>query len=139
MRTFSVISLMIAVVWTGGRVEAVEDGAAALSQQAVALLEAKCWRCHGSEKGKGDLRLHTAEFLAQGGEDGVVVIAGNAEASRMIQAVKRGDPDTAMPPKDKDALTPDEIAILSQWIQAGAVWPEPVAQPEALPEPQVKP
>jgi len=134
--TFFFYALLVAAVWASG-LGAVESGAAAIPQQAVALLEAKCWHCHGSEKGKGDLRMHTAEFLAVGGEGGPVLIAGNAEASRMIQAVKRGDPDTAMPPKDKDALTPEEIAILSQWIQAGAVWADAAAQPE--PQSQAKP
>lgn len=96
--------------------------AADASAQALALIEAKCLRCHGSEKGRGGLRMHTAEDLAKGGENGPVVVPGKPDESPMISAVQRGDPDTAMPPKDAEALTPEEVAVLTAWVQAGAPW-----------------
>jgi len=97
--------------------------AADVSAQALALMEAKCWRCHGSDKGRGGLRMHTPEALAKGGENGAVVVPGKPAESRIISAVKRSDPETAMPPKDGEALTPAEVAVLTAWVQAGAKWP----------------
>ena len=39
-----------------------------------------------------------------------------------MTAVQQADPELEMPPKKK--LPPEAIADLSQWIRAGAVWPE---------------
>jgi hypothetical protein len=63
------------------------------------LLEASCFRCHGAERPKGGLRLDSKEAVLKGGEDGKVVVPGDAKKSLMLIAVAQLDDETAMPPK----------------------------------------
>lgn len=72
---------------------------------------------------KGGLRLDTQEGIFSGGEHGVVVKAGAPAASELIRRVRlpRGHKD-AMPTKG-NGLTPEEVEVLSYWIEKGAPWP----------------
>ncbi len=83
------------------------------------ILEAKCVSCHGAAKMAG-LDLRSADGLAKGGGRGPAVIPGNPEASLLWKAVRR-EGDVKMPP-GKDALSDAEIAVLREWIVAGAKW-----------------
>lgn len=65
------------------------------------LFEASCFRCHGDEKQKGDLRLDSLEAILQGGEDGKVVVPGDSAKSLLVMAVSGLDEEHAMPPKRK--------------------------------------
>jgi hypothetical protein len=65
------------------------------------LLEASCFRCHGGERQKGDLRLDTLDAVLKGGEAGKVVIQGNSKKSLLVMAVAQLDSETAMPPKGR--------------------------------------
>jgi mono/diheme cytochrome c family protein len=84
------------------------------------LFLAKCAGCHGPEKSKGGLRLDTADAFAKGGESGPAVVAGDPDKSRLVKAV-RGEGDVQMPPGKK--LAPEEVAVLVEWVERGAVWP----------------
>lgn len=98
------------------------DGA--LSGKAVAILEANCFRCHSHEanKSRGGLMLDSAAAVGAGGDSGPVLRPGDAENSLLMHAVRGVDPKTAMPPKG-ERLGEAEVAILSEWIDAGAEWP----------------
>jgi hypothetical protein len=63
------------------------------------LFEASCFRCHGEERHKGDLRLDSLEAVLKGGEDGKVVVPGASKKSLLVIAASRIDDETAMPPK----------------------------------------
>src|SRR6185503_3868677 len=65
------------------------------------LFEASCFRCHGEEKQKGELRLDSLEAVLKGGEDGKVIIPGASKKSLLVIAAARIDDETAMPPKPK--------------------------------------
>jgi uncharacterized membrane protein len=85
------------------------------------LLENKCYQCHSAEKQKGKLRLDSPDYMAKGGKEGVVFLAGNAMGSAMIKRALLPENDEGhMPPKGKTQLTEDEIALLHWWIQSGA-------------------
>lgn len=99
------------------------------------LLAAKCVSCHGFEKQEGNLRLDSLAAAEQGGDRGTAVVPGDVEKSLLVTAITFSDPDLQMPPKQK--LSDHEIALLTDWVKAGAAWPEPVAvlfedQPEFL-------
>ncbi len=88
----------------------------------VPILDAKCNECHNDNKTKGKLRMDTHELLLAGadGSDFPTVIPGDSEESELIVRVTLpSDHDEFMPTKG-DPLTPDEIKLLSLWIQAGA-------------------
>ena len=84
------------------------------------LLVEHCVTCHGPSKQKASLRLDSAEGLFKGGESGPVVVPGEPDKSRIIQAVRRVD-GLEMPPDQK--LDDRRIAALVAWVKQGAVWP----------------
>lgn len=90
------------------------------------LLKEKCWRCHGASVQKGELALHTPELIEKGSESGPVVLAGNAEGSRLYEAVKHGE----MPPDNQGTLTDDETDLIKRWIDGGASFGEAVKKAE---------
>lgn len=93
-------------------------------KQIKPLLEARCYDCHQGGKAKGDLRLDLAEAARRGGEsDGPAVVPGDAKGSSLLHRVRSEDPDEIMPPKGAP-LSEEEIALLEQWIEHGASWPE---------------
>ncbi len=84
------------------------------------LLVDQCLDCHGREKSKGGLRLDSRGAMLKGAESGPVVIPGKPESSPLITAI-RYEGDIQMPPKGK--LKDHEIAVLTEWVKRGAVWP----------------
>jgi uncharacterized membrane protein len=89
------------------------------------IFEAKCNKCHGEEKQKGDLRLDTFEATMAGGENSAEkknnIVPGKPADSLTYQLVTSAeDEDMHMPPEGKDQLTKEEIAILKWWIEQGA-------------------
>lgn len=100
------------------------------------ILEAKCTKCHGAEKGKGKLRMHTFADLMKGGSDGAnSVIAGKADDSLAIKRIVLDkDDDEHMPPSDEPQITKEELAILKWWIQEGASDSATVAAIKKTPE-----
>ncbi|HEY2760254.1 MAG TPA: DUF1549 domain-containing protein, partial [Pirellulales bacterium] len=85
------------------------------------LLAVHCQKCHGAAKHESGLRLDRRDGLLHGGEDGPVVVPGDAEKSLLIQAVQQTG-DIKMPPESK--LSDSEIALLTEWVNHGAEWPE---------------
>jgi len=65
------------------------------------LFEASCFRCHGEQRQKGELRLDSLEAALKGGEDGKVIVPGASKKSLLVIAAAQIDEDTAMPPKPK--------------------------------------
>src|SRR5437762_3810232 len=65
------------------------------------IFEASCFRCHGEEKQKGELRLDSLQAVLKGGEDGKVIVPGASKKSLLVIAAARIDDETAMPPKPK--------------------------------------
>jgi hypothetical protein len=93
-------------------------------EDVLPLLRRRCVECHGAAKAEGGLRLdERAAALAESSSDRTIM-PGDSAASELIRRVSlpRTD-DDAMPPLGQ-GLSPREIAILRQWIDAGAAWPE---------------
>ncbi|MGH9671633.1 MAG: DUF1549 domain-containing protein, partial [Bryobacteraceae bacterium] len=80
------------------------------------LFTARCVACHGGAAKLNDFDLTTRAGLLKGGKHGVDVIPGNAAASRLYQWVAEGK----MPPDRR--LEAAGVAVLKQWIDAGAPW-----------------
>ncbi len=76
-----------------------------------------CLGCHNSQEAQGGLVLESHAQALHGGEHGAIVVAGNAEKSRLILVLeKRIEP--AMPPEGNKGPSKDEISVLKAWIQA---------------------
>jgi mono/diheme cytochrome c family protein len=86
------------------------------------VLARHCVGCHGPQKQRSGLRLDSAAGALEGGNSGPAVVPGHSAESRLIQAVTGADNVKAMPPKGP-RLTPQQVAILREWIDAGAPAP----------------
>ncbi len=76
------------------------------------LFQARCSKCHG-ENGIMGLNLTTYQTAMQGGTDGPVIIPGNATGSLLVQ---KQSGTTA----HFGQLTPEELQLVIDWINAGA-------------------
>jgi hypothetical protein len=98
------------------------------SPQAIQFFETKvrpvlaenCFKCHGSDKQKGGLRLDSRVAILKGGDQGPVIVAGQPAQSLLIKAIGYED-EPKMPPSKK--LPKELIADLTQWVKMGAPWP----------------
>ncbi len=91
-----------------------------------AILAHNCYKCHSAEKIKGDLRLDRKDMIFKGGENGPVVIPGNAGESEIFRRITLpANHKDAMPSKGKK-LADADIAVINFWIQKGAPWTEGV-------------
>ncbi|HEX9794278.1 MAG TPA: DUF1549 domain-containing protein, partial [Planctomycetota bacterium] len=107
-----------------------------LADRALALLEARCFQCHGARKGRGGLRLHERERALLGGDTGAAVTPGAPQTSELIAKITAADELDRMPP-DEEALAAEEIALLRRWIEAGAPWPDAAQAGRAIGGPLV--
>ena len=84
------------------------------------ILSNRCFKCHGPDIQTRDIRLdHREGALAVSDSAKRAIVPGDASASELIRRVTTEDPDRRMPPNG-DALTSEEIAVLTSWIDAGA-------------------
>ncbi|MEO7298681.1 MAG: PSD1 and planctomycete cytochrome C domain-containing protein [Verrucomicrobiota bacterium] len=88
------------------------------------ILESKCIECHGGKFERASLNLSTHESLLRGGESGSAIVAGDAKASLLYKKITHAD-EPGMPYK-REKLSDAEIAQLAKWINAGAVYEQPL-------------
>ncbi|HVX64843.1 MAG TPA: PSD1 and planctomycete cytochrome C domain-containing protein [Pirellulales bacterium] len=90
------------------------------------LLQSRCFGCHGNDADElsGDLDLRTRKAALQGGASGEpAIVPGDPDASPLYVAVSRKEAELAMPPKENNKLSAEEVASIRQWIAGGAPWP----------------
>ncbi len=91
------------------------------------VLKAYCFDCHGGDaKLSGGLDLRLKRFALKGGDTGPAIVPGDVAGSLLIERMKSGE----MPPTEKK-VPPEKLAILEQWIAAGA--PVGREEPATLP------
>ncbi|MFO1064987.1 MAG: DUF1549 domain-containing protein [Pirellulales bacterium] len=96
------------------------------------LLLERCMECHDSETQEGGLRLDARAGWEIGGHTGPAIVPGRPEESLFYRAVVYLDKDLKMPPDRQ--LTPDEIDLMRQWIEQGAIDPRKSDSPIAKPK-----
>ena len=123
---FPAVPLRVSAAWTllglAGAVRAAEPTHEEFFEKKIRpLLAENCFKCHGEEKQKGGLRLDSRAEALLGGDLGPAFVPGQAEQSRLIEAVRYTNEDLQMPPKKR--LAAQEVADLTRWIELGAPWP----------------
>lgn len=92
--------------------------------QVKTIFAHNCYSCHGAEKIKGDLRLDVKKFAFRGGKSGKDILVGDPKNSEIIRRLMLpSEHKEAMPSKGK-RLSEDEVALISLWIEKGAIWPD---------------
>ncbi|CAN5342261.1 hypothetical protein BH11BAC5_BH11BAC5_34260 [soil metagenome] len=90
--------------------------------QVKPIINKNCITCHGGVKQKGGFSLlFREEALAKTKSGKQAIIPGDPGNSEMIRRLTLKDPEERMPYKH-DALSKDDIEILSTWIKQGAAW-----------------
>jgi len=90
------------------------------------VLVERCYKCHSSQsdKLKGGLRLDSPAGMLKGGESGQpAIVPGDAERSRLIEAIRYKNEDLQMPPPSRENLVRNRLLILSPGLNMGA--PDP--------------
>ena len=95
------------------------------NSQIQPIFSENCYACHGPDTSKieSGLRLDLREEALKGGDSGKAIVPGDPEKSLIIGRITHPDPDEVMPPpKKKDTLKPEQVALIRQWISEGAEW-----------------
>ena len=80
-----------------------------------------CYECHAEQEQSGSLRLDSRVAWQAGGDSGPLLVVGQPDQSRLIEAIRYENLELQMPPSGK--LSAAQIAALEQWVAMGA--PDP--------------
>jgi mono/diheme cytochrome c family protein len=113
--------LLLATLFSGATLRAAEPVDYSIRIQPI--FQKHCYECHGPDKKESGLRLDLRQEALAGGQSGPAIVPSDPDGSLLLKLVQSADPEKVMPPKG-DPLTPEEIKLLKEWIEAGANWPE---------------
>jgi cytochrome b subunit of formate dehydrogenase len=91
---------------------AIPGGASTWDGSIGILLQSKCGLCHGASLATNGLSFATYADAIKGAQDGKVILPGDPANSKIIQIQQAGGHSVE--------LSPDELALLTQWIAANA-------------------
>jgi len=130
-RIFAGVALgLVAVLAVSGlRGVAAQDAAnkpAFYTEKVRPILVTNCAKCHMDAYHKGSLSLETRESTLKGGRDGAVIVPGDPANSLLVKLIRHEGPvDDPMPmPPHSPKISDGDIAVVEQWIKAGAVMPQ---------------
>lgn len=83
------------------------------------IISGKCVSCHGATNPGNGLQLDTFAGWRKGGRGGAVLAPANAGRSLLLARLTTSDQNARMP-RNGEALSADEIAAITKWINAGA-------------------
>jgi WD40 repeat protein len=92
-----------------------------------------CTVCHSGNQPESKFDLSTYENLMKGGKRGEAVKPGKGDDSSIYKNASRTH-KPFMPPRGNDPITPEELAIIKLWIDAGAKAPTTIRK---RPEPDI--
>ncbi|MFZ4574925.1 MAG: c-type cytochrome domain-containing protein [Phycisphaerales bacterium] len=99
------------------------------------ILAAKCVSCHGPDKRKGGLALHSIDAIMTGGDTGPAVVMGSPEDSElMVRLLLPIDDEDHMPPAKKQQLSAEEIQTIEGWIAGTPMTFDHTPEPEVIPD-----
>jgi mono/diheme cytochrome c family protein len=87
------------------------------------IFQKHCYTCHAGASARGQLRLDVGSLALQGGVSGPALIPRDSRNSLLIHRLNGDGGQPRMPMGG--ALSADDIALVSRWIDMGANWPAP--------------
>lgn len=145
MRLFSLLGLLMLPGMWEEAVGADDHGVQLFESRVRPVLVGHCYRCHSAEaeEAKAGLLVDGRETWLKGGDSGPVLVPGQPEQRRQIEAVRYASPDLKMPPRRR--LSDEQVAGLTRWVELGAPWPggkgqvtASSARPESSARPDMK-
>lgn len=97
------------------QLEAIPQANISYSKDIYPILESRCGKCHMGSFTSENLNMETYDSLMAGSQNGVVIVAGNAKESLLARKILKGEM-----PKRGPKLTPAQVQIIIDWINAGA-------------------
>jgi mono/diheme cytochrome c family protein/predicted Ser/Thr protein kinase len=82
-----------------------------------AIFQERCYKCHRYDVAKGGIKILHHRLLVSVRK---VVVPGQPEDSELYQLLTTKDSKARMPPSPNRRLSPQEIAIIRDWILEGA-------------------
>lgn len=122
-------AIVVAVLaGSGMRTVAAQDAAnkpAFYTEKVRPILLTNCGKCHFDMNHKGGLSFNTKASIMKGGRDGLVIVPGDAVNSLLVKLIRHEGPaNDPMPmPAKAPKLSDADIAVIEQWVKAGAVMP----------------
>jgi WD40 repeat protein len=113
------LALLIGFALLGLAVDSAAQEPPSYAKQVKPFLARYCLECHNADEAKGGLILETLESLIEGGQKGPVLASGKPDESRLVLMVE-GKMKPAMPPQKAKQPKPSELAVLRNWVAAGA-------------------
>ena len=92
-----------------------QTGSVSFAQKVLPIFEQRCASCHGAANPRAGLALTTYANVIKGSANGRVVEPGNPSNSLLVKLVTSGQM-----PRSGARLTPAEVQVISDWVQAGA-------------------
>jgi cytochrome b561 len=84
-------------------------------------LDRRCSSCHSDDQSRGGLSVTSYASLMHGGREGAVITPRDSTHSELLRRVHLPSSDKQyMPQGDKPPLSPEQIAGIAVWIDAGA-------------------
>jgi WD40 repeat protein len=114
--------LAVAAMLATARQTSAQDAPAAkitYDEHVQPIFRQHCFSCHGPDDAKSDLRVDNYAALMRGGASGEVIIAGDADFSRLWALVSHAE-TPEMPPK-QDKLPDETLNTIKDWIIGGAL------------------
>lgn len=116
--TLMIVALLMVTIFAVVRISS--GGAASQTEVSYTrdvqpILESRCGSCHFGEFTSAELHMDTYQSLMAGSENGPVIVPGDSGKSLLAKKISTG----AMP-KRGPKLTPTQIQIIEDWIDAGA-------------------
>ena len=124
---FATLIALMSVVTFFGHLARAQD-ADFFEKKIRPILVENCYSCHSAEakKLKGGLYLDSRQGVRNGGKDGPILVPGDPEHSRMIEAFRWTNADLKMPPKRR--LSSEQMADLTAWVKQGCRDPRDAAK-----------
>jgi len=124
------IGIATAAVLAGGNLQsaAAQDDpgtASYYSQKVRPIFEQRCGMCHMNGNFSGGFGLGTKADTLQGGDKNTDVVPGHPERSMLVKLIRQEGTtyDMKNMPLGRNKLSDGEIAIIENWVKAGAVMP----------------
>jgi WD40 repeat protein len=113
--TTTIAFLMVSVL-------AADESSVSFKRDVAPIFLENCVACHDAKKAEGGYRIDTFTELSKSGDSGVLPLkVSNDEGAELLRRLTVDDAFERMP-AEADALTADQIKVVSDWVGQGAIF-----------------